>query len=71
MASWLQPWSTDDSATAFDPNLYAQSLQLESLFGDPSDQSQLYDEFTFGKAASSGLSKFSCPLLKVFLSCRR
>lgn len=55
--SWLQPWASENAAclTDFDTQLYAQSIQLEDLFGQDQlnftqdlAQTAFYDELTFG-----------------------
>lgn len=57
MNSWLQPWMGENAAclTDFDTQMYAQSIQLEDLFGQDQlnftqdmTQSSFYDELTFG-----------------------
>lgn len=55
--SWLQPWTGGENAaclTAFDTQLYAQSIQFEDLFGQDQlnfaqdmRQTAFYDELTF------------------------
>lgn len=58
MNSWLQPWMGENAAclAEFDAQMYAQSIQLEDLFGQDQlnftqDMSQagFYDELSFGK----------------------
>lgn len=58
MNSWLQPWMGENAAclTDFDAQMYAQSIQLEDLFGQDQlnftqdmSQAAFYDELAFGK----------------------
>ncbi|KAI7893537.1 uncharacterized protein EV154DRAFT_501497 [Mucor mucedo] len=62
MNSWLQPWMGENAAclTDFDTQMYAQSIQLEDLFGQDQlnftqdmTQSSFYDELTFAHEESS------------------
>lgn len=46
MGSWLQPWSEENNACLINLDTYAESMQLEELFGQT--QSVIYD--AFGKA---------------------
>lgn len=58
MNSWLQPWGGENAAclSDFDTQMYAQSIQLENLFGQNQidftqdmTQTAFYDELAFGK----------------------
>ncbi|CAO3640003.1 unnamed protein product [Mucor hiemalis] len=60
--SWLQPWASENAAclTDFDTQLYAQSIQLEDLFGQDQlnftqdlAQTAFYDELTFASDDTS------------------
>ncbi|GAA5809930.1 hypothetical protein MFLAVUS_003345 [Mucor flavus] len=62
MNSWLQPWMGENAAclAEFDAQMYAQSIQLEDLFGQDQlnftqDMSQagFYDELSFAHDSSS------------------
>ncbi|GAN09560.1 hypothetical protein MAM1_0274d09090 [Mucor ambiguus] len=56
MSSWLQPWGGENAAclSDFDTQMYAQSIQLENLFGQNQidftqdmNQTAFYDELAF------------------------
>jgi hypothetical protein len=61
MNSWLQPWMTENASciAELDNQMYAQSIQLEDLFGQDemalspnTIQQSLYDEVSFGMWSS-------------------
>ncbi|KAI7863562.1 hypothetical protein BDF14DRAFT_1998314 [Spinellus fusiger] len=67
MESWLQPWSTEGLPcfNGFDSQIYAQSIQLQDLFGQDdfdfqdSTAASLYDELTFVPDAPFDLTSAS------------
>jgi hypothetical protein len=68
MNSWLQPWTGENGSCLpdFDTQMLAQSMQLEDLLGQDQldftqemNQSNFYDELTFGMTIQFSLISVS------------